>query len=102
MYDGAVVFDTRLNNKQLERDYSKAVNKIRELEGDLNAKTAKRSGLVKQADEFAAKLDVAKARLYEMQTAGRGVFTSEQITSQRENVAALQADWDRIQRSIES
>ena len=37
MYDGAVVFDTRLNNKQLERDYSKAVNKIRELEEKLAA-----------------------------------------------------------------
>lgn len=101
MSDGAVVFDTRLNNKQLEKDYAKTVRKIEDLESEIDIKTAKKSGLVKQADAMVGALDEAKAKLYEMQTAGKGVFAAEDIQSQKENVAQLQSQWDGIQRKID-
>lgn len=101
MHDGAVVFDTRLNNKNLERDYAKVVKKIEDLKTEINVKSEKRSGLVAQADAMVGALDEAKAKLYEMQTAGKGVFSAEQIQSQKENVAQLQSQWDGIQNSID-
>lgn len=102
MHDGAVVFDTRLNNKQLEKDYAKTVRKIEDLENEVNVKSAKKSGLVEQANALGASLDVAKAKLYEMQTAGRGVFSADQIQHQKENVAQLQSKWDGIQKQVDS
>lgn len=101
MYDGAVVFDARLNNKTLEKDYAKAVKKIEDIENEINVKSAKKSGLVKQADQMVVKLDEAKAKLYEMQTAGSGVFSAEQLQRQTENVNQLQREWDGVQKQIE-
>lgn len=102
MHDSAVVFDTRLNNKQLEKDYAKTVRKIEDLENEVNVKSAKKSGLVEQANALGASLDVAKAKLYEMQTAGKGVFSADQIQSQKENVAQLQSEWDGIMNQVDS
>lgn len=102
MHDGAVVFDTRLNNKQLEKDYAKTVRKIEDLENEVNVKSTKKSGLVEQANALGASLDVAKAKLYEMQTAGKGVFSADQIQLQKENVAQLQSKWDGIQKQVDS
>ena len=101
MHDGSVVFDTRLDNKQLEKDYAKTVKKIEDIENEINVKSAKKSGLVAQADQMVGKLDEAKAKLYEMQSAGRNVFATEQIQNQKENVRQLQAEWDGIQKKID-
>lgn len=102
MNDGAVVFDTRLNNKQLEKDYARTVKKIEDIENEINVKGAKRSGLVKQAYALVGKLDAAKARLHEMQMAGRGVFSADQLSMQKEQVAHLQSEWDGIQNRIDA
>lgn len=101
MYDGAVVFDTRLNNKTLEKDYAKAVRKLEKMEKHISDTTGKRNGLAEQAKKMAAELDVAKAKLYEMQTASKGVFKPEQIQTQRENVRYLQAEWNAVQSQVE-
>lgn len=102
MSDGAVVFDTRLNNKKLEQDYARTVKKIEDLENEVNVKSAKKSGLEKQASAFSASLDAAKAKLYEMQEAGKGVFSADDIAMQRENVAQLQHQWDGIMNQVDS
>lgn len=102
MSDGAVVFDTRLNNKKLEQDYARTVKKIEDLENEVTVKSAKKSGLEKQANAFSASLDAAKAKLYEMQEAGKGVFSADDIAMQRENVAQLQSQWDGIMNQVDS
>lgn len=102
MHDGAIIFDTRINNNQLEKDYAKTVKKIEELENEIEVKTGKKLALSKQAAEVGVKLDEAKAKLYEMQTAGKNVFAVDQIQKQKENVAALQNQWNGIQNSVDS
>lgn len=101
MNDGAVIFNTRLNNKQLEIDYAKAVKKIEELEGKINIKTGTRNALAEQAANLGAKLDKAKAKLYEMQSAAKGAFSTDEIKAQQEMVNFLQHEWDALQRKVE-
>lgn len=101
MNDGAVVFNTRLNNKQLEKDYARTVKKIEDIENEINVKSAKKNGLVKQADQLVVKLDKAKAKLHEMQMAGSGTFSTAQLSTQQEMVNHLQSEWDGIQKKIE-
>lgn len=60
MSDGKVVFDTRLNNKQLEKDYDKAVKKLEKLEADLNAKKDSRSAVSAKLAETTKKADEAR------------------------------------------
>ena len=102
MNDGAVVFDTRLNNKQLEKDYARTVKKIEDIENEINIKTAGRKGLAKKADALVGGLDQAKAKLYEMQTAADGVFSADQLGAQEEKVSYLQSKWDGIQKKIDT
>ena len=101
MHDGAVVFNTKLNNKQLEKDYAKAVQKMQDLEGDVSQNKSRRNALAEQAREMSVELDAAKAKLYEMQSASKGVFSTEQIQIQRENVQALQTQWTAIENQVE-
>lgn len=102
MHDGAVVFDTKLNNKQLEKDYAKTIRKIEDMEGEIAIKSARRNALAEQAKEMGVQLDIAKAKLYEMQSAAKGVFSTEEIQLQQENVRVLQAQWNDINNQVES
>ena len=102
MHDGAVVFDTKLNNKQLEKDYAKTIRKIQEMEDEIAIKGARRNALAEQAKEMGVQLDIAKAKLYEMQSASKGVFSTEEIQLQQENVRVLQAQWNDINNQVES
>lgn len=102
MHDGAVVFDTKLNNKQLEKDYAKTIRKIQDMEGEIAIKGARRNALAEQAKEMGVQLDIAKAKLYEMQSASKGVFSTEEIQLQQENVRVLQTQWNDINNQVES
>lgn len=102
MHDGAVVFDTKLNNKQLEKDYAKTIRKIEDMEGEIAIKSARRNALAEQAKEMGVQLDIAKAKLYEMQSAAKGVFSTEEIQLQQENVRVLQSQWNDINNQVES
>lgn len=102
MHDGAVVFDTKLNNKQLEKDYAKTIRKIEDMEGEIAIKSARRNALAEQAKEMGVQLDIAKAKLYEMQSAAKGVFSTEEIQLQQENVSVLQSQWNDINNQVES
>lgn len=60
MHDGAVVFDTRLNNKQLEKDYAKAVKKVEEMEAELSDKKEKQNAVSAQLEDVSEKADAAR------------------------------------------
>lgn len=102
MHDGAVVFNTKLNNKQLEKDYAKTIRKIEDMEGEIAIKGARRNALAEQAKEMGVQLDIAKAKLYEMQSASKGIFSTEEIQLQQENVRMLQSQWNDINNQVES
>ena len=102
MADGKVVFDTRLNNQGLEKDYAAAVKKIENLEAEVKVRTGKRNALTEQAAQLGANLDVAKMKLHEMQIDSAGLFSPEQIATQKEMVDALESQWDNIVKKVEA
>ena len=92
MHDGAVVIDTRLNNKTLERDYAKAVKKLESLEDELDEEKGKRSAISMQLEEASAKADQARARVQELKKELRGIDTAmSQEEAWRNPDAAIEA-----------
>ena len=102
MNDGKIVFYTGLDNKGLEKELASLKKKIQSLEDQLESDKNAMSPLVEQASKIEERLNAAKARLYEMQTAAEGVFSKEQIADQKESVASIQFQWNKVQGQVES
>lgn len=102
MNDGKIVFSTKLDNSDLEKDLSKLTKKIQSQEDQLTTKQKMRSPLVEQSKQLSAELDRAKMKLHEMQSAASGVFSKDQLAAQKENVASIQSKWSRVQSQVES
>ena len=99
MHDGAVVFDTRLNNKQLEKDYAKAVKKLEDMEGKAMYTKGKRGHLEKEANALAARIEMAARELAKMEKGTPEEFLK--IPEQKEKLDGLQKKWEAIQKEIE-
>ena len=102
MDDGKIVFSTKLDNSDLEKDLSKLTKKIQSQEDQLTTKQKMRSPLVEQSKQLSLELDRAKMKLHEMQGAASNVFSKDQIAEQKENVASIQSKWNRVQSQVES
>jgi len=57
--------------------------------------------MVDQAQQLGVELDSAKAKLYEMQSASVGTFSSGEIKDQQIHVNGLQAEWNSVQGRVE-
>lgn len=101
MVDNSITFKTDLDNKQLEKEYAAVVKKIDNLNDKLQQKKSERLPIVEQAEELGVQLDLAKAKLAEMETAQTGAFSARQIADQKEDVASLQARWNAAQTQVE-
>ena len=101
MKDGTITFSTELDNNDLERQYSALVRKIASLADKIDQAQAERMPIVDQAQQLGAELDAAKAKLYEMQNASVGTFSSEEIKDQQIHVNGLQAEWNSVQGRVE-
>lgn len=101
MADGKIVIAVDADAKNAQKELNRVQRSIETIEARINKASAMRSPLVEQAAQLSAELDRAKAKLYEMQTAAGGA-SSAQIEAQRENVAALQAEYNRVQSRVEA
>lgn len=101
MADGSIIIETKLDNAKAEKELERLTKKIESLEKSIAKDTSDKSGLEKQANELVVQLDAAKAKLYEMQNAQRGAFSTEQINEQKETVNSLQKRWDALENQIE-
>lgn len=63
MPDGSIIFETALDNKILERQYSDTLKKIQQLNNKIYQKTQEKLPLESQLDSVTKKLDEAKANL---------------------------------------
>ena len=100
--DGSIVIRATIDDKDAEKKLNSLNSQIDRLEEKINKTQAKRSPLAEQALELGAALDAAKQKLYEMQSAGAGAHVSAaQLTAQKENVAALQAQYNAVQSQVE-
>lgn len=100
MADGKIVIAVDADAKNAQKELNRVQRTIETIEARINKASAMRSPLVEQAAQLAAELDTAKAKLYEMQNAGSGA-SAAQIAAQKENVAALQAEYNRVQSQVE-
>lgn len=99
--DGSIVIESKLDNAQAEKELDRLAKKIENIEKEISGKQAEKSKLVQSAEELGVKLDSAKAKLYEMQTAAKGVFSTEQISMQKETVNSLQSQWNAAESQVE-
>nr|DAR37903.1 MAG TPA: minor tail protein [Caudoviricetes sp.] len=102
MPDGKIILSTALDNKQLEKDLQSTLKKINALEKSLAEMGSGRNALAEQANQMGAQLDAAKQKLYEMQSAAKGVYNKETIAGQKTLVNGLQSQWDKINNQIDS
>ncbi len=102
MADGSIIFETKLDNKMLERDLQAAKKKIANIENSIYKNEQKKLPLIQQSKELAAALDEAKAKLFEMQNAPKGTFDTSAISDQRAYVSGLQSEYNRVENRIDS
>lgn len=100
MADGSIVFETALDNKQLEKELAKVNKRIQSLNNQIFVKGQQKIPLIEQSKKLAASLDEAKAKLFEMQS-GRQYFPLEQIAEQEERVKALQKEWNQAESAVD-
>lgn len=96
MSDGAIVFSTKLDNKDLEKELAKLGQKIKKLEDDIYSSKQKRMALLEQSKQLGAVLDEAKAKLYEMRDATKGTYSATEISEQKERVRGLQSEFNKV------
>lgn len=101
MADGKIVIAVDADAKQAQKELNRVQRSIETIEARINKTSSMRSPLVEQANQLSAALDSAKAKLYEMQNAAGGA-SAAQIEAQKENVAALQAEYNRVQSRVEA
>lgn len=63
MHDGAIVFNTKIDNSDVEKDLKATEKKIRSAEDSIYKNENAKMPLVKQAEQLGAKLDEAKRNL---------------------------------------
>lgn len=102
MHDGSIVFSTALDNKEFERQYQQTIKKIDSLNQKIYMKQREKMPLVDQAKQLGAELDLAKAKLFELQNAPKSSVSSEQLKEQRAYVSGLQAEWNKINNRVDA
>jgi hypothetical protein len=101
MADGAIVFNTRLDNSDLEKALQSTMRKIDSLRMKTSQLQAERLPLVDQAQQLGVELDLAKGKLYEMQNAAAGTYSTQAIADQEARVNGLQAEWNRVENTLD-
>lgn len=99
--DGSIVIESKLDNAQAEKELDRLTKRIENIEKEITGKQAEKSKWVQSAEALGVQLDSAKAKLYEMQTAAKGVFSADQISMQKETVNSLQSQWNAAESQVE-
>lgn len=101
MADGSVSIVVNANADKAEKKLDKVARKIESIEGKIRKANDLRSPLAEQAAELSAELDKANAKLYEMQQATPGQYTTKQLADQKELVQSLSGQYNRVQAQVE-
>ena len=99
--DGSIVIKAKFDSAQAEKELDRLTKRIENIEKEISGKQAEKSKWAQSAEELGVQLDSAKAKLYEMQTAAKGVFSAEQISMQKETVNSLQSQWNASESQVE-
>lgn len=97
MNDGALIFNTRIDNSNLAKDLAKVKQQIQREMANIAKMEAAKMPLLKQSEQLGVELDIAKQKLYEMQASA----SKTSIAEQEKVVAGMQREWDNINNQID-
>lgn len=98
--DGSIVIETNIDDKKAQQELNRLNRRIQTLNDQIYVKQQQKMPLVEQAQQLGAELDVAKAKLDQMQNGDR-FYTSAHIKEQEQTVNELQKEWDKVNSSID-
>lgn len=122
MSDGKIIFSTRIDNSQVEKDLKATQKKIRDAEKSSAKAEEAKLPLTKQAEELGVALDMAKAKLEQLKAESASISAAMQpgaapetyidayarrdtvaadLKAQEKEVGTLQKKWDGIVGRIE-
>lgn len=99
--DGAIVINTKIDDKQAQEELNALVKKIDNLSEKAKEFEAEKLPLVEQSKQLGANLDAAKAKLEHMKS-GKEFFTTESIANQQAQVTVMQKEFDSIDTKVQS
>ena len=123
MPDGKIVFSTKIDNTQVEKDLKRLERKIRQGEESISKNQNAKLPLVNQANELGAKLDEAKAKAQMLRDETAAINSAmapgsspddyaaasanlpqaqAALKAQEKEVTALQKQWDSINNKIDA
>lgn len=97
MDDGSIVFSTKLDNKQLEKDLAKATKDVEKIESQLQKNRDSRIPISEQVADLGAQLDAAKAKLAALQEKNAAWDGLVQSPGLEKEIAAAQKSVDGLQ-----
>lgn len=98
--DGSIVIETRVDNKEAQRELNSLTRKIDTLQEKLNQKQGKQSALAEEARQIGIEFDNARKKLAEMQSGDR-FYTKAHIQEQANTVRMLEQEWDKTRMAAD-
>ena len=100
MPDGKIVFSTKIDNTQVDKDFKRLERKIRQAEESISKNKNAKLPLVKQANELGAKLDEAKAKAQMLQEEMAAINSAMAPGSTPDDYAAASANLPQVQAAL--
>lgn len=102
MPDGKIVFSTKIDNTQVDKDLKRLEHKIRQAEESISKNKNAKLPLVNQANELGAKLDEAKAKAEMLRQEMTAINSAMAPGSAPEDYATASADLPRVQAALQA
>lgn len=102
MHDGAIVFNTKIDNSDVEKDLKAVEKKIQNAEASIQKNENAKLPLVKQAEELGAKLDEAKRNLEFIRSEMSAVHGAMAPGSDPADYMAASADYERVKAALDA
>lgn len=100
MYDGAIVFNTKIDNSNVAKDLEKTKRKIEKSTESIQKNQNAKMPLVKQAEELGKKLNEAKQNLEAVKAEMRAAETAMGPGGSAEDHARASADLPRLKQAV--
>lgn len=100
MYDGAIVFNTRIDNSNVAKDLEKTKREIEKSTESIQKNQNAKMPLVKQAEELSKKLNEAKQNLEAIKAEMKAAETAMGPGASAEDHARASADLPRLKQAV--
>ena len=102
VHDGAIVFNTKIDNSDVEKDLKAVEKKIQNAEASIQKNENAKLPLVKQAEQLGATLDEAKRNLEFIRSEMSAVQGAMAPGSDPADYMAASADYERVKTALDA